>query len=99
MHSTEAASTPDIWQPRLRSEIHPPVEILYQYIRLFSSQDRLPQAWHVLRWLHSAYGVATAKESRSKKSGSVASLKECIEKGWLFVSRGPSAALMNSKNI
>ncbi|KAJ6259712.1 hypothetical protein Dda_5350 [Drechslerella dactyloides] len=90
---------PTVWQPRPRSQITPPVEVLYHYIRLFASQNKLTQAWHVLRWLHSAYSVAAARDSVRKITTNVKMLQDCVEKGWLFVCSGPAPKFEGLRSI
>lgn len=59
---------PALWQPKPRSQISPPVEVLYHYVRMFSAQGKLVQAWHILRWLHAAYTIASAKVTKKRIS-------------------------------
>ncbi|EWC44830.1 hypothetical protein DRE_06468 [Drechslerella stenobrocha 248] len=88
-----------VWQPRPRSQIAPPVEVLYHYIRLFAFQNKLTQAWHILRWLHSAYSVAATRDSTRKISTNVKMLQDCVEKGWLFVCSGPAPKFEGLRTI
>ena len=82
-----------LWQPKLRSQTTPPAEILYHYVRLFSSQGKIIPAWHALKWFHTAHTAAS-------KSDNVETLKQCIEKGWLFATSGPApTSLEGSKSI
>ncbi|KAF3931434.1 hypothetical protein ABW19_dt0202670 [Dactylella cylindrospora] len=90
---------PTVWQPRARSQITPPVEVLYHYIRLFASQNKLTQAWHLLRWFHSAYAVAASRDSIRKISTNVKMLQDCVEKGWLFVCSGPAPKFEGLRSI
>ncbi|KAK6510671.1 hypothetical protein TWF506_009773 [Arthrobotrys conoides] len=90
---------PTVWQPRPRSQITPPVEVLYHYIRLFASQNKLTQAWHILRWLHSAYSVAATRDSSRKITANVQMLQQCIEKGWLFARSGPAPKFEGLRSI
>ncbi|KAF3920469.1 hypothetical protein ABW20_dc0106209 [Dactylellina cionopaga] len=90
---------PTVWQARPRSQITPPVEVLYHYVRLFASQNKLTQAWHMLRWLHSAYSVAAFRDSTRKITTNVKMLQECVEKGWLFVCSGPAPKFEGLRSI
>ncbi|KAK6344245.1 hypothetical protein TWF696_007887 [Orbilia brochopaga] len=94
---------PSVWQPRPRSQISPPVEVLYHYVRLFAAQNKLPQAWHLLRWLHAAHSVAAARDAARKISisSNVKMLQDCVEKGWLFVcsSSGPAPKFEGLRSI
>ncbi|EPS40669.1 hypothetical protein H072_5451 [Dactylellina haptotyla CBS 200.50] len=90
---------PTVWQPRPRSHITPPVEVLYHYIRLFASQNKMVQTWHILRWLHSAYSVAASRDSSRKITTNVRMLQECVEKGWLFVCGGAAPKFEGLRSI
>ncbi|KAK6541842.1 hypothetical protein TWF694_007622 [Orbilia ellipsospora] len=90
---------PTVWQPRPRSQITPPVEVLYHYVRLFASQNKMTQAWHILRWLHSAYSIAFSRDSTRRITTNVRMLQECVEKGWLFVCSGPAPKFEGLRSI
>jgi len=53
---------------------------------MFSAQGKLVQAWHILRWLHAAYTIASTRATKTKSA--VSTLQTCIEKGWLFATNG-----------